>query len=151
MGKTEIRRQRKRPCTLLNGLRDALAYCSMSIGAQHPVSNSTQTGKSPAAPERGEKLRGCSATGTAAFLKWVTLSGKTNRQGREGGVCEGSVVCKVCSVGVGGGVGFFFFCLNLTLEATLKPPCCCVTGMDSLRAANAWEWKSGSISRTGQK
>lgn len=84
MGKTEIRRQRKRPCTLLNGLRDALAYCSMSIGAQHPVSNSTQTGKSPAAPERGEKLCGCSATGTAAFLKWVTLSGKTNRQGREG-------------------------------------------------------------------
>lgn len=83
----------------------------MSIGAQHPVSNNTQTGKSPAAPERGKKLRGCSATGTAAFLKWVTLSGKTNRQGREGGVCEGSVVCKVCSVGVGvgGGVGCFLF------------------------------------------
>lgn len=48
-------------------------------------------------------------------------------------------------------VFLFFFCLNLTLEATLKPPCCCVTGMDSLRAANAWELKSGSISRTGQK
>ncbi|XP_035769039.1 oxysterol-binding protein-related protein 9 [Neolamprologus brichardi] len=44
---------RKRACTLLNGLRDVLAYCSMSVGAQHPEA---ETGFVPSVQDFDKKL-----------------------------------------------------------------------------------------------